>query len=650
MIFNPLDDPVLHFCEEDGQKIEPNFYVPILPMALVNGSDGIGTGWSTGIPNYNPLDIIAYLRWKLGGSVTSEKPSRLRPWYRGFTGEILVKNATTYLMRGTYELLGDDTMVITELPVKSWTQQYKQFLETLIADHTIKDFKENHTDTSVHFTIQFTTAEMLSRLRSKTGALEKKMKLESSLAISNMHMFNAQGCIQKYTSPEEVMEAFFPIRLEYYDRRKAMMLQKLRDERKMLENKTRFIEGVITGELVIHNRRKSNLLSMLREHQFDCIVPSSSSTGHENEHEHDDDPEEQDTTTNTLTRGYDYLLSMKLWSLTNERIEKLRTEFREKVVEHDTLERTSVEALWTRDLTELLTELSHAEEGRLVDQAEALVAQSRATSLRTKKAKKTQKKKPVKHNKPATAVVLNDSEDAATEPRAKTLKKKNKLTLIETSTSVIPKHVTKRPEAADVDSVEEEEELSLSERMKLKRQKPKEKLKQAMMDEEEEEEEEDISSLSQQLSRKMHVTPKKKIQQQPPGVSENEESEESEDDVFALKKKKKENPKKRAKEQTPKKLHQNVLTAAKSPYRKSPKLKKIKSKASPMKARPGVGEVSPEAKGMMIPDRRPARAGRNQVVYDLQDSDDESQEEEEEESFFSEEDEGQDEDSDFEDE
>lgn len=645
MIFNPLDDPVLHFCEEDGQKIEPNFYVPILPMALVNGSDGIGTGWSTGIPNYNPLDIIAYVRWKLGGSVASEQPSRLRPWYRGFTGEILVKNATTYLMRGTYDITGDDTMVITELPVKSWTQQYKQFLETLIVDQTIKDFKENHTDTSVHFTIQFTTAEILSRLRSKTGALEKKMKLESSLAISNMHMFNAQGCIQKYTSPEEVMEEFFPIRLEYYDRRKAMMLQKLRDERKMLENKTRFIEGVITGEIVIHNRRKSDLLSMLREHKFDCIVPSSSSRSHEepqafeNENENND-PEDS---SEILTRGYDYLLSMKLWSLTNERIEKLRTEFREKVVEHDTLDRTSIEELWTRDLTELLTELSHAEEGRLVDQAEALVAQS--TSLRTKKAK-TQKKKPVVKKKPAKAMVLNDSEDEeafvlAEPPKAKTLKKKNKVTLIEKSKSVIPKQVAKQPKAAVVD-LAEEEELSLSERMKLKRQKPKEKLKQtqAMMDEEE-----DISSLSQQLSRQMHVTPKKKTKQQPSVVSENEESE---DDVFALKK----NPKKRAKEQTPKKLQHNVLTAAKSPYRKSPKLKKIKSKskASPMQQSSAavVADVSPKgkAKAMMIPDRRPARAGRKQVVYDLQDSDEESQEEEEEESFFSEEDE----ESDFEDE
>jgi DNA topoisomerase-2 len=61
----------LKYLNDDGTPVEPQFYVPIIPMVLVNGSKGIGTGFSTEIMCYNPTQIIAYIKNKLHKSSSS---------------------------------------------------------------------------------------------------------------------------------------------------------------------------------------------------------------------------------------------------------------------------------------------------------------------------------------------------------------------------------------------------------------------------------------------------------------------------------------------------------------------------------------------------------------------------------------------------
>ena len=51
-IYRKEDDPVLEYLEDDGDPVEPRYYVPIVPMVLVNGGKGIGTGFSTDILSY----------------------------------------------------------------------------------------------------------------------------------------------------------------------------------------------------------------------------------------------------------------------------------------------------------------------------------------------------------------------------------------------------------------------------------------------------------------------------------------------------------------------------------------------------------------------------------------------------------------------
>jgi len=106
IVFHPNDNSVLNYQVEEGQRIEPDYYAPILPMCLINGAEGIGTGWSTSIPCYNPLEIADNIRKRLRNH--SYNFQRMIPWFRGFTGKIELKeDGTNYLVQGSFERVAD---------------------------------------------------------------------------------------------------------------------------------------------------------------------------------------------------------------------------------------------------------------------------------------------------------------------------------------------------------------------------------------------------------------------------------------------------------------------------------------------------------------------------------------------------------------
>merc|ERR1712194_31114 len=154
-IFREEDDAVLGQQEEDGKKIEPFWYCPVIPMVLVNGADGIGTGWATSVPNYNPREIIANIRRYIKG----EEMKEMLPWYAGFMGTVTKsKEEGRCEVMGCIESTNDTTAVITELPVKKWTQDYREFLEENLpkgekkkeGPKLLEEYSEHHTEKSVH--------------------------------------------------------------------------------------------------------------------------------------------------------------------------------------------------------------------------------------------------------------------------------------------------------------------------------------------------------------------------------------------------------------------------------------------------------------------------------------------------------------------
>lgn len=355
LLFPPEDDALLDYQEEDGQEIEPVYYAPIIPMALVNGSEGIGTGWSSSIPTYNPRDLIAQLRSMIQREEGHEEdvPVVLMPWFRGFNGMIQAKNATSYAVTGNVEIIDDQTIIISELPIGKWTVDYKLFLESHMIGNGdektqfVKDFRENHTDTTVLFTVTI-PSDKLTEMSQDAASMIKKLKLDTSISTNNMNLFDLDGRIHKFDDVQEIITMFFTRRLELYHKRKAHLLAKMKQELDKLSTKVLFLTKVIDGSIIVANRMKAALLQELQDHGLKPFVESSATTpSDENENEVEESNEK------TLEKGYDYLLNMKIWTLTREKLLDLIAQRDAKRQELDDLLAKSPQQLWLHDLDQL---------------------------------------------------------------------------------------------------------------------------------------------------------------------------------------------------------------------------------------------------------------------------------------------------------
>lgn len=324
-IYHPDDDPILQYVSDDGLVVEPVHYVPILPMVLVNGASGIGTGWSTNVPNYNPLDIIHRIRCRLTKRTNDRGP--LQPWYRGFHGQIVAvpEDPTTYHVQGVLETVPKaHQYVIRDLPIGSkWTDAYKEFLEKQVDQKKIKSFTSHHTDHLVCFKVN-ATPEQYDAIDGDDPI--SFFKLQSTLRTTNMVLFSTRGHLKKYNTVEEIIDEYYGVRYSLYIKRKEHRITLLTDDVKLLMNRVRFITEVNNSTLLIHNVPKHTIMSTLLERGYDQINGS-----------------------------YDYLLSMQIWSLTNEKAESLTQKWQLKKEELDALRHRQIEDIWLEDLEQLET-------------------------------------------------------------------------------------------------------------------------------------------------------------------------------------------------------------------------------------------------------------------------------------------------------
>ena len=210
-LFNEMDDNVLTFLEEEGQVIEPAYYLPIAPLGLMNGTEGIGTGWSTFIPMFNPDDVVDNLRHMMQGL----EPKRMTPWYKGYQGTIepAEDRAKSYTCTGVYNILSETELEITELPIGKWTRDYKNMLEDMAQKDEIEDIREYHRENRVHFNL---IVPKLMEYERQAGGIVKKFKLQGSMSGANYVMFNAAQKIYRYGDETDILKEFFGQRESLY--------------------------------------------------------------------------------------------------------------------------------------------------------------------------------------------------------------------------------------------------------------------------------------------------------------------------------------------------------------------------------------------------------------------------------------------------
>jgi len=334
LIFPEQDDKILKYLNDDGTPVEPQFYVPIIPILLVNGSKGIGTGFSTEIMCYNPKDIITYLKNKLQ-NVTNDN-IKFFPYYDGFTGDIEQVSDTKFVFKGKYSKIDTDKIKVTELPVGYWTEDFKELLSELQNDKdkdgkkissVVKDVFENYTDTTVEFVITFSNGKLdeLEACKGEYGCngLQKLLKLYSTTSTTNMNLFNSDDKLKKYENVEEIIDDYYQIRLEYYEDRKKYMIVVLEREIMILSNKAKYIKEILEGTIDLRKKKKNEIIYMLKEKEYYTI---------------DDDEE------------FKYLVRMPMDSVSEENVDKLLKEHQEKEDELERIKSTTIQIMWLSEL------------------------------------------------------------------------------------------------------------------------------------------------------------------------------------------------------------------------------------------------------------------------------------------------------------
>jgi DNA topoisomerase II len=377
-ILRKEDRPLLNHLIDEGESIEPEEYFPVIPMILVNGAHGIATAWSTTVPSHNPLDIIRWLTMRLNGVEWDKLPDVL-PWFRGFTGtikmidrqkkidnkkekeriritkieayeelerkitqstveevpedlldvpaaqldqpeddesdqgelfpdEMEARQLLSIVTYGTFKVNNAGTIIVTELPIGTWPQRYRKWLEQLVEDKEITSFRDMSSGNDVYFEIN--------------GFKEpghRSLRLQRSIGMSNMVLLNQNNKPVRYDSSQEILEAFYEIRLPIYQKRKDYIIANLTKEIEGLNNKIKFVRAVVSGELQVMNRPKAEIVLRLDELQIPRAL----------------------------------LGTVRITNCTEDEIRDLTAEIEKMNAEMTTMINTTPNQLWLKDLVEL---------------------------------------------------------------------------------------------------------------------------------------------------------------------------------------------------------------------------------------------------------------------------------------------------------
>ena len=326
-IYREEDIPILNYLNDDGVSIEPEYFFPIIPMILVNGSEGIGTGFSTSIPSYDPMKIVENIE----NLMENKSIKKMKPWYINFKGKVRRHDENTYNVIGHYSVIDNNNIIINELPIGQWTTPYKEHLEAIQYDsdgkkNIIIDFTDNNTDEKIHFVVTFPDKKLEMYIKNDT--IESKLKLVKKVKISNMHVFNRFNMIQKFKTPEDIISQWYNFRLEKYTDRKNHIIDKLTNELDLLKYKAKFIKYVLKKKIVVFKQKRATIINKIKEYEFPKLAVGKES------------------------KSYDYITNLSLFSFTLEKIEELENKLKDKEKELALVKSTSELNMWKKELNE----------------------------------------------------------------------------------------------------------------------------------------------------------------------------------------------------------------------------------------------------------------------------------------------------------
>jgi len=371
-LFREEDAAILKYMDDDGMQIEPDYYIPVLPSVLMNGALGIGTGFSTNVPCFNPNDVAA-ICLKLIDNLDKESPNmttredlvtasrivdiatlpEIHPWYLGFKGTITAHKEGSYQSTGVWKWLDDLTVEITELPVGTWTEDYKDFLMGILANGStlLRDVENQYSDKTARFILH-----MYPGVRAKIEgkfATEFKLTTTKNMSLGNIHLYNDKGAIHKFKDVLEIVRMWTKVRLEKYYERKQHMLKKLAGKLQMLNAKCRFIQDIIDGKVLVMNKKSKDVDEQLTKLGYPKLSdaeesdsPQASVTG--------DEAGPSTSAITAVAQDYTYLTKMPIYQLTFEKKQALEKQATATDAELQAMKAKTIQAMWREEINDFL--------------------------------------------------------------------------------------------------------------------------------------------------------------------------------------------------------------------------------------------------------------------------------------------------------
>ena len=322
-IFMSEDMPNLQEQIFEGDVIEPKCYIPVIPMLLVNGAIGLTTGFSQKILSRDPKELIKWIKAKLSNKKFSGK---LLPYFNGFKGSV-VENDTegSYTIYGAFQKVSGNKVEINDIPIGYDLQSYLKVLDKLIDQKKIKDYEDLSEGNEFHIIVTFWRNQGLD-----IGKCDIMQELKLSKSVTESYTsLNEDNKVVEYKSTEELLEAFYKVRYEYYQKRIAYQIKKITDTLILNASKYAFIKGIIDETIVINNKSDEAIIAQLDKIELIKKVNNS----------------------------YDYLLNIPCSQLTKEKYQKLKEQLKEDKQKLQEAKKVTVEELWNHDLDEILKNL-----------------------------------------------------------------------------------------------------------------------------------------------------------------------------------------------------------------------------------------------------------------------------------------------------
>jgi DNA topoisomerase-2 len=355
-ILRKEDSTILKHIDDDGLLVEPETYFPVVPLLVINGCIGIGTGFSTDIPPHNPEEVVGLLRDRLEGRRATLGALAMRPWWLGFKGAVQLVSDGVWQTKGLYTF--DDAkkaVTITELPVGTWTSDYKAFLDDMcVAGSTagaklsgsqdakgdnsktedgkpvLRNFDDLYTHIEVKFVLEL-DPDYYDDIRGNPVEFEKRFKLTSTWRTTNMVAFDAESKIVKYGCVGDILEGYYGPRLAAYEARRAAEIERQKREAQEADAKARFLQAVLDGTIDMRRASDEDIVAALIAHDLPALSANMVATNID---------------------AYDYLLRLRM-----DRVKAAAVEEHKKAVlaaqnALAALEATTAGAMWLADLGE----------------------------------------------------------------------------------------------------------------------------------------------------------------------------------------------------------------------------------------------------------------------------------------------------------